>query len=80
MMEIDWNAQWKEYGKIDRRNSSTEYWDSRAPRFRKKKDGPDIYVEEFYRLMEPEPGDTFFDMGCGSGTLALPFAQKGHHV
>ena len=47
MMEIDWNAQWKEYGKIDRRNSSTEYWDSRAPRFRKKKDGPDIYVEEF---------------------------------
>ena len=80
MIEIDWNAQWKEYGRIDNRNSTTEYWDSRAPRFRKKTEGQDIYMEEFYMLMEPKPGDTFFDMGCGAGTLALPFAEKGHHV
>lgn len=80
MKRIDWNAQWQEYRKIDNRNNTTEYWDQRAPRFRKKANGPDIYCQEFYRLMEPKPGDTFFDMGCGAGTLALPFAQKGHHV
>ena len=77
---IDWNGLWKEtHGDPDRANN-IEFWNSFAPKFRKKTDGPDPYIEKFYEYMNPKPGDTLFDMGCGSGTLAIPFAQKGHEI
>lgn len=77
---IDWNLLWKSTKKLEDDNSKSEFWDSYASNFRKKTDGPDPYAESFYNLMEALPGDTIFDMGCASGTLAIPFAQKGHEV
>ena len=80
MERIDWNKIWKESRKAEEKNSSSEFWDSFATSFRKKADEPDPYIEEFYRLAEIQPGDTLFDMGCASGTLAIPYAQKGHEI
>lgn len=79
-MNIDWNRLWKEGRNTEAESGTSQYWDSRAASFRKKSDGPDPYAEIFYEYMDAKPGDTLFDMGCGSGTLAIPFAKKGHEV
>lgn len=82
---IDWNELWREV--VNKRtrhahNTTSQFWDEFAPTFRKKsEDGSkDEYIEQFYKMMEAEPGDTIFDMGCASGTLAIPYAQKGHEI
>ena len=38
------------------------------------------YADEFLQRSGIEPGDTVFDMGCGTGTLCLPLADDGHRV
>lgn len=80
MNNIDWNDLWREKNCVAGNDNSVEFWDAFAPRYRKKIKGDNLYVEEFYRLAEIRPGETLFDMGCGSGTLAIPYAKKGHHV
>lgn len=79
-MKINWNEMWKEVNRPEAESGTSQYWDSRAAGFRKKSDEPDIYAEKFYEYMDIRPGETIFDMGCGSGTLAIPFAKKGHEV
>ena len=78
--ETDWNYLWKLRNKDHGESGTSEYWDDRAAGFMKKSEEVDPYAEKFYELMKAEPGDTLFDMGCGSGTLAIPFAKKGHEV
>ena len=85
MKYIDWNELWTENVNNRSRNSEntqSEFWDKFAATFRKKpKDGgKDEYIERFYELMEIRPGETIFDMGCASGTLAIPYALKGHEI
>lgn len=79
-MSIDWNRLWKEERNPDAENGTSQYWDRRAANFRKKDDEPDSYSEQFYEYMGARGGETLFDMGCGSGTLAIPFAKKGHEI
>jgi len=76
---IDWNSLWKESGECAHENSTVEYWDSFADKFRKKTTR-DEYEEMFYEKCGFEEGDTIFDMGCASGTLAIPYAKRGHEV
>ena len=80
MTTINWNEIWRATEDSKERSDNLDFWNNFAPRFRKKLSEPDPYIEIFYEYMEAEPGDTLFDMGCGSGTLAIPFAQKGHEV
>ena len=80
MSMINWNEMWRDTDDSKERSDNLEYWNNFAPRFRRKMSAPDPYVELFYEYMEAEPGETFFDMGCGSGTLAIPFAKKGHRI
>jgi len=78
---IDWNRLWKENYADRPSEDDHQFWDDYAPRFRKKlKEEEDPYVRIFYEYSEFQPGETIFDMGCASGTLAIPFAQKGHEI
>ena len=57
---------------------SKDYWNKRAATFTR-------YATEDYELwlmdlLSPAPGNTMLDMGCATGTLALPLARAGHHV
>ena len=55
------------------------FWDRRARHFRGgDEDSP--YVAGFIALMDPRPGESVLDVGCGSGALALPLARAGHPV
>lgn len=78
-VEFDWGEAWIEEQKERRPADNNEYWNNRAPSFAKTA-GTSPYAEEFIERAGIEEGETVFDMGCGSGTLALPLARAGHHV
>lgn len=80
MCKINWNQLWHDMKDAKGKSDNREFWDEFAPKFRKKREEKDPYIETFYEYMKPEPGDTLFDMGCASGTLAIPYALKGHEI
>ena len=80
MNKIDWNKMWRDSEDAKEHSDNLEFWNGFAPKFRKKTGKNDLYIDRFYEYMGAKPTDTLFDMGCGSGTLAIPFAQKGHEV
>ena len=58
--------------------ASKDYWNKRAatcPRY--ATEGSDLWL---MRFLSPAMGETILDMGCATGTLALPLARAGHHV
>ena len=72
---IDWNEVWK--ARKRRRSYSVrnaESWNKRAPSFAEHtaKSG---YAEAFLKIVNPKKSWTVFDMACGAGTLAIPFAK-----
>ena len=78
---IDWNQLWKEDYADQPMKDDVDFWNDFAPRFRKKlREDEDPYVSIFYEYSGFRPGETIFDMGCASGTLAIPYALKGHEI
>ena len=76
---IDWNREWKSWQESRRHVDDSAYWDKRAPSFAKTA-GTSPYARTFLECADVKPGETVFDMGCGSGTLALPLAKQGVEV
>lgn len=76
---IDWRQSWMDFQRGRRVADNREYWNNRAHSFYSTA-GTSPYAGEFIRLAAVQPGETVLDMGCGSGTLALPFARAGHEV
>lgn len=76
---MDWNRLWHEEKNTTKKRHSSDYWDSFAPKYRKHP-GKSTYETDFLTLADIKPGETVFDMGCASGTLALPLAEAGHNV
>ncbi len=71
---IDWNRVWR--AQLALRNSLKRdacFWDGRASSFAKATETE--YIDHFLAIMKPEAHWTVFDMGCGSGTLAVPLAK-----
>ncbi len=75
----DWSAEWKQLQAVRRRVDGSDFWDERAKTFAEK-DTPDAYVADFLCLADVLPGESVFDMGCGTGDLAIPLARAGHRV
>ena len=75
----DWNDEGKRLQQTRRRFDDAGYWDKRAATF-STKDAPNPYVERFLELAGIEPGETVFDMGCGTGALSVPLGKRGHKV
>ena len=82
MKLINWNDAWKERNRLLDHDRSPEFWNKMAPRFRRhrKTSDDETYASLFYEYSALKQGETVFDMGCASGTLAIPFAQKGHVI
>ena len=81
-MRIDWNEAWKERNRRFGHDHSADWWNERAEGFYEKRASRsrEPFVELFYEYSRITPGETIFDMGCAAGTLAIPFAEKGHEV
>lgn len=72
---LDWNRVWQaqlDKGRSQKRDAG--FWDTRAPSFSKAALETD-YVEQLLEIMGPKPHWTAFDMGCGSGAVAIPLAR-----
>ena len=57
---------------------SQAYWNKRAATF--TRDATSDYERWLLDLLELETGEEILDMGCATGTLAVPLARAGHRV
>lgn len=57
---------------------SQAYWNKRAATF--TRDATSDYERWLLDLLALEAGDEVLDMGCATGTLAVPLARAGHRV
>ncbi len=75
----DWNTEWKSLQEIRRKNDKSEYWNKRSMDF-DKPGKVSTYVQDLLSRAHIEAGSTVLDMGCGTGSVALPLARAGHTV
>ncbi len=76
---VDWRALWLEERAGRDGIEDAAFWDRRAQGFSAScQHSP--YAREYLERAGVRPGETVIDMGCGSGTLALPLAAEGHAV
>lgn len=75
----DWNEEWKRLQRIRRRADDAQFWNKRSKSF-DSKDAPSPYVRAFIDLVDVAPGSRVLDMGCGTGSLAVPLALAGNRV
>ena len=57
---------------------SQAYWNKRAATFTRFATGE--YERWLTDLLALNPGEELLDMGCATGTLAVPLARAGHRV
>ena len=82
------NIDWAEAFERSRRSfdkgapgseESRTNWDAKAAGFAHKPKRSD-YTFQLIERLDLQEGERVFDMGCGSGTLAVPLAEAGHDV
>jgi len=78
---IDWNERWKRAAanRWQHTEKHSNYWNRRAQSFGNR--GTDsAYSRAFLAVMAPESRWTVLDVGCGTGSLAIPLARKVREV
>lgn len=76
---IDFNEEWKQLQLTRAPLKNSAHWTKKSARY-DSKDKRNLYAEAFLDLANVQPGDVIFDMGCGTGALAVPLAKAGHDV
>ncbi len=80
LVETDWAEEWIRVQRGRKHVDSAERWDKRSVTFGDACGAPSAYTRKFVELLDLQPDDVVFDMGCGTGALAIPLAQAGHKV
>ncbi len=76
--EVDWRQSWIEMQEGRGHADDPSEWDARAASFSSRT--VSNYSRDFLSCLDLQPGETVFDMGCGTGELALQMAEAGHDV
>lgn len=75
---IDLAEEWRRADLVRRAPDSAEHWNMRSATY--AKGAHSDYVAEFLNHLSLSERCMVLDMGCGTGSLALPLAQQGHGV
>jgi SAM-dependent methyltransferase len=78
-LSIDWRKEWITRSNARNKPDDSAVWDARSSDYAARKDTSD-YARAFLARLDLAPGDSVFDMGSGTGALALPLAEGGHRV
>lgn len=75
LADFDWNELWRQAAarKWPDLGERSSYWNRRAPSFARR-DSASPYTRTFLDIMAPRPHWSVLDVGCGTGTLAIPLA------
>ena len=76
---INFEEEWAKLHKSRKTPDNSAHWTKKAARF-DSKDSKNLYALEFIEKCQLEGTETVFDMGCGTGALAVPLAEAGHQV
>lgn len=76
-LALDWNERWKKAAakRWQRTEDHSSYWNRRAPSFGERSNDS-AYARALLAAMAPEPGWSVLDVGCGTGSLAIPLAHQ----
>ncbi|MGV8083616.1 MAG: class I SAM-dependent methyltransferase [Coriobacteriia bacterium] len=75
----DIDAAWRDAQRTHLAAFDPALWDRMASDYRTKTEAAE-YNQDFLRLAAIELGWSVLDVGCGSGTFAIPLARDGHEV
>ena len=77
-MKRDWNELWNNaLQRLPKKNSRS--WDNVAPKFKNQR-GKNDYPKKLLEKIKLDADDTVLDIGCGSGIITIPLAQKAKKV
>ncbi len=76
MSKTVWAEEWTRAQQQNPERNTPEFWDRRAPEFCRRQRDKNDYESDFLQLMRLKPEWSVLDVGCGSGTLAIPLAQQ----
>ena len=76
---IDFDAEWRYLQQTTKPPDDCRRWNKKAARY-DSRDAKNLYAQEFLRLADVRKGESVFDMGCGTGPLAVSLAEAGHGV
>lgn len=76
--EVDWRQSWIELQEGRGHADDPGEWDARAASFSSRT--VSNYSRDFIAALGLQPGESVFDMGCGTGELSLQIAEAGHDV
>lgn len=75
----DWAAEWIVLQEARHAADNAEHWNERSKTYNKSST-PNDYVKKFLEFADVKPGESVFDMGCGTGAITIPLAKEGHSV
>jgi len=79
LLGVDWRQAWIERENVRKLPDDVRVWNERSKDYAKNA-GISPYTSTFLEYLLPESGSSILDVGCGSGTLAIPLARQGHTV
>jgi SAM-dependent methyltransferase len=83
-LQIDWNLEWKKARERaswrKRRKDVNAFWNKMARRYDTFDNGARERAGQMIDVLGVGPETTIIDVGCGTGNLALPLAEKARRV
>lgn len=73
---IDFEREWELVQQTRPKPGDAQGWNKRSARY-DNKDAKNAYAQDFLQLAGIIAGESVFDMGCGTGTLAVMLAKQG---